>query len=249
MDTIEDIREIRTCVIEAVARTVENGFFFDDGTTEEEASKINDALKKMTFDEFLTWFASQHRGIELNPFVSNTQRENHRSINQIIFDEILRQDRVAFDRGKMYELLFRLAKEGLDIKLQKTEDYEEGKFEQFYIPLLQNDIEFQVLVVTSPLREVGEISDRIANKIRDRIILQNILKAGSKENILYVGTNHKLEGIDSTQIDDYRVEISIDVGTVMVTGTLPEKFAEMMKKYVPEKTKSGKDVRTDIMYV
>ncbi|MFC1655386.1 hypothetical protein ACFL3C_00790 [Patescibacteria group bacterium] len=224
IDKIENIREIRMLVIEAIARTIQTGGIFIDGSTAKDATEDNKIIDEESLDDI-------------------------KSRNSIAF-AMRYIDPKKFDIGKTYELFKCLRQDGLKFEFKHTEDCEMSEVMEFYRPLIEADPEFQEFIKTCKSQE--EFSEFIFKKfleLRDKRIINNIITNGEDENILFIGSDHELADLEASQLDFYRVEVSMNVETVLITGKLPVKFESNLRKFVTEMTDEGGKVEIDIRYI
>ena len=236
-----EIREIRLKVIEAIARTIKNGGYFEEGISEEHASFYNAVLKSVDEGHL------QGEG----ELTSGHEPEGESS--------------VMHDMPKSVGLLKGLRKEGFNFDYKHTEDcpQEEGEKVDFFLDDLFEDPELCILaeliataypevlgdadklltLITKENEVLGEVMAELVRKrflrSRDEQIVKNVEKKGEGRNILFVGLEHELETLHKCiLVKAYRLDVRNVTDEIWITGRIPEEFRRELE-HLPEKTKSG----------
>ena len=84
--------------------------------------------------------------------------------------------------------------------------------------------------------------------LRDKDIVENIKQLGSEENILFIGSEHKLESLPRSGLEWYRINITQEDNAFLFTGNIPNRFHLEIDRFLMEYSKT-RMISTGIKYL
>jgi hypothetical protein len=206
---VAQVGEIRLKVLEALARQIRSGAFFCDGTFKSDARDFNKLIRHTISPEKLNEaaFNAYHKG-------------DYEAYDQLRLVELFK-----VLRGEVCKFVWKATERGNPHKISYNAYKEVAEKGGYDIHKRMSSPEKVVLAK----RIVRDINIR-AVQIRDKRIVNNIVRNGLGENLLYVGKNHKLEELASLGLEWYRIDVDSHKGKYRVYGRLPSAFMNNVNK-------------------
>lgn len=197
------VAEIRLKLLEALARQIGSGAFFCDGTFRSDAKEFSKLIRHTITPE---------------------------KINQAAFDAYHEGKYEIYDQLRLVELFKILRGEGCNFVWNATETGNPHKISFNAYREVANKGGYDIHKRMSRSEKVALAKKIVADiniravQIRDKRIVSNIVKDGSRNNLLYVGKGHKLEELASSGLEWYRVDVDSYKGKYRIYGRLPSVF-------------------------
>lgn len=231
---IHDILETRLELIEALAKTIGRGSFFCEGFTKDLCERT-----KMIF--------------------ANCSPE---LIKRLADSAYLNSKYEKYEWLRFAGLSKELGKEGCQLDFKTTEKYsfEEMKKDELMYDMMLDFIsksgkcdEISASLESYKTREQeSALLDKVFLDMRDCYIIENIVKESTEENILYIGSGHRLEQLKKTNLQSYRMEVDgmIEKGNheITIIGSIPGRFKKNIESIV-KVSRDSMNIRQELAYL
>lgn len=226
---VEEIVEVRLATMEALARTLNTAALF--------ISNVTHAVREL-FQSILDNYDA--RQIESGVF--NVLDEGGVNIMS------------TYDAVRIIALIKRLSDEDIHLHLCQTEEVFDAHCDRIVEEMVNKciaKVQREDAAIEVPSELLVSLRSLATLDVRDRGIVRNIESHGQDENILFIGTDHKLTTLDDSVViqESYRLDVSVNEEHVIISGKLPERFVDTMIACVPQVTASGMPVLSLVTYV
>ena len=152
---------------------------------------------------------------------------------------------LLYELSKAVEVFKILESKGVKFQFKQTEVGEAEKRAAHYRDALATRI------LNGKERNFQRTEKYAAERIlylRDNDIIRSVMKSDTEHNILFMGSDHKLESLVKTHLEWYRIDIAQEGEAMTLTGNIPEMFKPEIDKFLREYGKKG-TVGAKIKYI